>query len=112
MMRSIVFGVTLSLGVAGSAGAQDAKVTKGMQVFAAQKCSLCHSIGENGNKKGPLDEVGSTLSAAEIRQWIVSSKEMTEKTGATRKPVMKEFKLGKDEVDGLVAYLQTLKKKS
>ena len=111
MMRSVVFGVTLSLGIAGAAAAQDAKVKKGMQVFTDQKCSLCHSIGETGNKKGPLDEIGSTLSADVIRQWIVDSKGMTEKTAATRKPVMKEFKLGKDEVDGLVAYLQTLKKK-
>ena len=111
MIRSIVFGVILSFGVAGAAAAQDAKVKKGMQVFTDQKCSLCHSIGETGNKKGPLDQVGSTLSADEIRQWIVNSKEMTEKTKAERKPVMKEFKLAKDEVDGLVAYLQTLKKK-
>ena len=112
MMRAVVFGVTMSLGAAGAAVAQDAKGKKGMQVFTDQKCSLCHSIGETGNKKGPLDEVGSTLSAGDIRQWIVDSKGMTEKTGATRKPVMKEFKLGKDEVDALVAYLQMLKKKS
>lgn len=111
MVRAIVFGVTLSLGAAGAAAAQDAVVKKGMQVYADQKCSLCHSVGETGNKKGPLDEVGSTLSAAEIRQWIVDSKGMTEKSGAARKPVMKEFKLSKQEVDGLVAYLQTLKKK-
>ena len=111
MMRAVVFGVIVSLGAAGAAAAQDAKVKKGMQVFTDQKCSLCHSIGETGNKKGPLDEVGSTLTADVIRQWIVDSKGMTEKTAAERKPVMKEFKLGKDEVDGLVAYLQTLKKK-
>ena len=111
MIRAIVFGVIFGLGVAGTAAAQDAKVKKGMQVFTDQKCSLCHSIGETGNKKGPLDEIGSTLSADAIRQWIVDSKGMTEKTAATRKPVMTEFKLAKDEVDGLVAYLQTLKKK-
>ena len=111
MIRAIVFGVIFGLGAGAVAAAQDAKVKKGMQVFTDQKCSLCHSIGETGNKKGPLDEVGSTLSADVIRQWIVDSKGMTEKTGATRKPVMKEFKLAKDEVDGLVAYLQTLKKK-
>ena len=112
MIRAIVFGVTLSLGAAGAATAQDANVKKGMQLFADQKCSLCHSVGETGNKKGPLDEVGSTRSADQIRQWIVDSKGMTEKSGATRKPLMKEFKLSKQEVDGLVAYLQTLKKKS
>ena len=111
MIRSTVIGLVFSLAVAGAAAAQDAKVTRGMQVFADQKCSLCHSIGEKGNKKGPLDEVGSMLSPDEIRQWIVNSKEMTEKTKAQRKPPMKMFDLPKDDVDALVAYLQTLKKK-
>src|SRR5689334_12279077 len=32
---------------------------KGKEVYAAQKCSICHSIGGVGNKKGPLDKVGS-----------------------------------------------------
>jgi cytochrome c1 len=37
---------------------------------------------------------------------------MTEKTKAERKPPMKEFPdLAKDDVDALVVYLQTLKKK-
>ena len=111
MIRSIIVGVTLSLGVANAAAAQDAKVTRGVQVFADQKCVLCHSIAEKGNKKGPLDEVGSMLSADEIRQWIVNSKEMTEKTKAQRKPPMKMFNLPKDDVDALVAYLLTLKRK-
>jgi hypothetical protein len=36
---------------------------------------------------------------------------MTAKTKAARKPVMKSYAhLSKDDVDGLVAYLQTLKK--
>lgn len=112
MIRVIVFGVALSLGIAGAARGEDATVAKGMKVFTDQKCSLCHSIAEKGNKKGPLDEVGSMLSASEIRQWIVNSKEMAEKTKAERKPPMKEFDLPKKDVDSLVAYLQTLKKKA
>jgi mono/diheme cytochrome c family protein len=112
MIRSMVFGMAASLAVAAAAAAQDAAVTKGMQVFTDQKCGLCHSIGDKGNKKGPLDEVASKLSADEIRHWIVNSKEMTEKTNATRKPPMKEFKLPKGDVDALVAYLGTMKKKS
>ena len=37
------------------------KVDRGMQVYAAQKCSVCHSIAGKGNKKGALDDVGSKL---------------------------------------------------
>jgi mono/diheme cytochrome c family protein len=82
----------------------------GQQVFAAQKCSICHSIAGQGNKKGPLDGVGAKLSADEIRQWIVNPLEMAAKAKAERKPPMKPFTLPKDELDGLVAYLQSLKK--
>ena len=103
-----------ALTVAGALGlslhAADAKVEKGMQVYSEQKCSLCHSIGDKGNKKGPLDEVGSKYSAADLRAWIVDAKGMTEKTKAPRKPPMKNYDLPKDDVDALVAYMATLKK--
>jgi mono/diheme cytochrome c family protein len=112
MIRSMVFAVGFSLCIASAAGAQDAAVAKGMALFAEQKCSMCHSIGEKGNKKGPLDEVGSLLMPDEIRHWLVNPKEMAAKTKAERTPPMKEFNLPKKDVDALVAYLQTLKKKA
>jgi mono/diheme cytochrome c family protein len=94
---------------AGTARAQDAAA--GAKVFADQKCSLCHSIAGKGNAKGPLDDVGSTLSAADIRAWIEDAAGMTTKTGAARKPAMKSYSLPKGDVDNLVAYLSGLKKK-
>jgi mono/diheme cytochrome c family protein len=108
-MRAMVFTL-VCLGIAASALAQDAKVTKGQQLFADQKCSLCHSIAGKGNAKGSLDGVGSKLSADEIRAWITDAKGMTAKTKPTRKPEMKAFSLPKDDVDALVAYLSTVKK--
>jgi mono/diheme cytochrome c family protein len=99
------------LGAGTSLSAQDAKVQQGQKVFTDQKCSLCHSIGGHGNAKGPLDKVGSKLSADEIRQWVTDAKTMTAKTKATRKPEMKHYTLSKDDTDALVAYLQTLKGK-
>jgi len=89
-----------------------AQTDRGAKVYADSKCSVCHSIGDQGNKKGPLDAVGSKLKADEIRQWIVTPKEMTEKTKAERKPLMKAYpNLPGQDLDALVAYLQTLKKK-
>jgi mono/diheme cytochrome c family protein len=106
---AVVCGVVLV--AAGNAAAQGA-VERGQKVYAAEKCSVCHSIGGTGNKRGPLDEVGSKLSGDELRQWMVNAAEMTAKTKATRKPVMKSYAhLPKDDVDALVAYMQTLKKK-
>src|SRR6266542_4382722 len=109
-MRSIVFGVGMLFLASTVASAQDATIAKGQQVYADQKCGLCHSIGDKGNKKGPLDGVGSKLSAAEIRESITDSKGMTAKMKTTRKPEMKSYTLPKDDVDALVAYLGSLKK--
>ena len=93
-----------------SASAQDA--AKGAKVYADQKCSNCHAIAGKGNAKGALDDVGSKLSAADIREWIVDPVGMAAKSKATRKPVMtaKYTGLPKDDLDALVAYLSSLKK--
>jgi len=94
------------------AWAQDkAAVERGVKVYADQKCATCHSIEGKGKKSGPLDGVASKLSEGEIREWIVNAAEMTKKTQSKKKPVMKNYsKLSKDDVEGLVAYMMTLKK--
>jgi mono/diheme cytochrome c family protein len=96
--------------LAAGASAQDAKVAAGQKVYVDQKCSVCHSIAGKGNPKGPLDDVGSRLTADEIRLWMTDTKGMTAKHKATRKPEMRTYNLPKDDLDALVAYLQTLKK--
>src|SRR5262249_364316 len=101
-MRLMMIVAVLCAGFSAPAREQDAKA-KGGQLFADQKCTLCHSIGDKGNKKGPLDDVGSKLSAAEIREWITDAKGMTAKMKTTRKPEMKAYSLPKDDVDALVA---------
>jgi mono/diheme cytochrome c family protein len=93
------------------AAAQDPRIVKGIQVYADQKCAICHSIADKGNKKGPLDEVGSRYSIDELRAWIVDAKGMTAKTKAARKPDMKNYTLPKEDLDALVAYMASLKKK-
>jgi mono/diheme cytochrome c family protein len=92
-------------------GQDKAQIDHGIKVYAAQKCNVCHSIEGKGKKTGPLDGVGSKLSADEIRQWLVNAPEMTKKTNSKKKPVMKNYaKLPKEDIDALVAYMQTLKK--
>ena len=108
-MRSVLVGIAACVCVASVAAAQDAKAN-GEKLYVDQKCALCHSIGDKGNKKGPLDAVGSKLSADEIRQWMVDAKGMAVKAKAIRKPEMKNYTLTKDELDSLVAYMSSLKK--
>jgi mono/diheme cytochrome c family protein len=111
MIRTVVAIIVFGI-MASTAAAQTAAIEKGKQVYAAEKCQVCHSIGGVGNKKGPLDSVGAKLSADDIRQWIVSAPEMSAKTKSTRKPAMKAYaNIAKEDLDALVAYLQSLKAK-
>ena len=103
-----VLALALVAGAAGTAAAQDP--AQGQKLFVDQHCNLCHSIAGKGNVKGSLDDVGSKLSADEIRMWITDAKGMTEKTKPERKPAMRQYSLPKADVDALVAYLSKLKK--
>jgi len=93
--------------------AQNAAVERGTKLYAESKCSMCHSVAGKGNAKGVLDAIGTKLSTDEIRQWLVDPVAMREKAHAERKPLMKSYAtLPKDDLDALVAYLQTLKAKT
>lgn len=110
-MRGFALVAAAGLAVAALAApvaAQD-KADQGQALFTSQKCVLCHSIGEKGNKKGPLDKVATKLKTDEIRQWIADPDTMRTKTKSTRTPAMKHFDLSKDQIDALVAFLEKQK---
>jgi mono/diheme cytochrome c family protein len=107
--------VLVMLGLPGAAAAQtpdQAAIEKGIKVYAEQKCAVCHSIDGKGNVKGPLDDVGLRLSAADVREWMINPADITKRTKAERKPYMRAYpKLAKDDLDAIVAYMLSLKKK-
>ena len=111
MMRIALLALVAATLSAGSAFAQDA-AARGKQEFVDSKCTVCHLLGGEGNKKGPvLDGVGAKLTPDEIRQWITNAPEMAAKAKIDRKPPMKAYTdFSKDKVDALVAYLSSLKK--
>ncbi|MGH9242691.1 MAG: c-type cytochrome [Vicinamibacterales bacterium] len=108
-----VFILGILLAATPSAAAQDkAQIERGIKVYADQKCSACHSIAGKGNQKGALDDVGTRLTADEVRAWVVNPVEMMKKTKAERKPPMRAYpNLAKEDLDAVVAYLASLKKK-
>ena len=110
MMR-MAFVVIVTGLFASSAFAQD-PAARGRQEFVDSKCMVCHFVGGEGNKKGPvLDGVGAKLTSEQIRQWITNAPEMAAKANIDRKPPMKAYTdFPKDKVDALVAYLSSLKK--
>ena len=105
LMIAAVFAV-----VAARPAVAQGDAEKGKAVYAAQKCTGCHAIAGAGNKNIPLDGVGKKLSAAEIRAWIVTPKEMETKTKSTKKPPMPDryAKLPAADIDALVAYMASL----
>src|SRR5262245_55568163 len=75
--------------ISSTAFAQDAAaIKKGEGIYAAQKCSTCHSIAGKGGKTSALDGVGGKLSTADIKSWIVDPVDMTKKSASTKKPPM------------------------
>ena len=109
VFRVLMIAAVFAVVAARPALAQDAE--KGKAVYAAQKCSMCHGIAGAGSKSVPLDGVGKKLSAADIRAWIVTPKEMEKKTNSTKKPPMPDrySKLPAADLDALVAYMVSLK---
>jgi mono/diheme cytochrome c family protein len=111
MMRRLLVlsAVTLALGFAGVATAQDAaKIEKGKAVFDAAKpaCKACHNA-----KKNALDNFGASGSAEEAKAWVRTPKEQFAKTG--KKGMMPAFpatKISDADLDALAAYLMSLKK--
>ncbi|MGQ0736740.1 MAG: c-type cytochrome [Acidobacteriota bacterium] len=105
LLMSAVLG-WLPVGVTAQAGgAADA----GAKVYATQKCALCHSVAGQGNKKLPLDGVGSKLNVDQIREWLMTPVEAAKKVSSTVKPPMPSYaKLTQADLDALVAYMRAL----
>lgn len=88
------------------------KIEAGKKIYAAQKCQTCHSIAGTGSKmSSALDGVGSKLTAAEIKAWIVDPDPLTAKLATKPKVKMKKYTLPDADLDALVAYMSSLKKK-
>ena len=89
--------------------AEDA-VARGKRLYTENRCTMCHSVAGKGQPKGPQDGVGSRLTPAELRKWLLEPKVMAVKAKAARKPPMPSFEtLKREDLDALVAYLATLK---
>jgi len=82
---------------------QSADVDHGRQVYAVQKCSLCHSIAGSGGEVA-LDGVGARLKQDDFRKRIRTPKEVKANSE------MKEYpNLPEKDLANLIAYLMTLK---
>jgi len=76
----------------------------GRQIFAMQKCALCHSIAGVGGKKMTLDGVGAKLKPEVMKKWIQTPKAMKADTTMKAYPNLPE-----KDLNDLTAFLMTLR---
>ncbi len=108
IMKLKLFCLTLGLtGAFAVAYADDAAVALGKQVVEKKKCSICHVIDGKGGKIGkPLNGVAAGKTDEQLKGALLDPK----KTIApdTKMPSY-QGKLTDEEVNGVIAYLKTLK---
>ena len=97
-------------GAAASAATAPLDLAKGKSVYAAQKCSSCHSIAGDGNPRYPLNSVGSHLNREDLLAWTTGTGAAAEilPPGIVKRK-QRYRSLPQDDLDALVSYLSTLK---
>jgi mono/diheme cytochrome c family protein len=84
-------------------------VARGRQVFEAQNCMRCHSVGGEGNPRSPLDHSAANLDAARLLAFTVGGESVADALGrrtlAAKQPYQE---LPAEDLDALVTYLQSL----
>jgi len=100
----LIIVLMAACGDGADAQSEEARVARGAEVYREQKCQACHSVAGVGNRRYPLDGVGTKLTEEEILKWIVAPREMNPKV---RKRAYD--KLPKGDLEALVAYLKSLR---
>jgi cytochrome c2 len=89
--------------LAAQRGAVGNKV-KGAEVFAAQKCSICHKVSGEGGTMGPeLTKIGRTRTKAWLTKYLPNPKFENPKNK------MPAVAVKGPDLDHLIAYLVSLK---
>jgi mono/diheme cytochrome c family protein len=87
------------------------EVAAGRRLYVEEKCSVCHQVAGEGNKRFPLDGVGRRLTPQQIRRWFTHTAEMEARLAKLPAIRMssRKYSFSPAELDALVAYLKTLK---
>lgn len=104
MMIRAFFSAAMLMALAASAIAETDPVEKG-RAIAEANCARCHAIGTSGESTLPLAPPFRTLSE---RYPIEDLEEALAEGIVSGHPAMPEFEFDPDEVDALVAYIQSV----
>lgn len=91
-----------------AAAAPAATNERGKKAYERMRCSLCHSIGGQGNTNSALDGVGKKHDKAALRHWTIGTGPAKEAlpAGIVR---MKSAFADDPDLDALVDYLASLR---
>lgn len=93
-----------------SRAAADPALARGRAVFDESGCARCHSIAGAGSPRSPLDGVGSRLSAAEIRNFVLADAGVQGGLSPRAIEAKRRYaELPAGDLDALVGYLAALK---
>lgn len=105
-MKTLVLAAAMTLGLSGTAQAQDADVPAG-KVYAEEVCAACHAV-QLGDLESPLFE-------ATPFQEVADTPGMTELALSvwlqTSHPTMPNIVLEQDDMRNVIAYIRSLKGK-
>lgn len=104
MKKGAVLVVMVAMILLVSVAAYSADAKAGKEVYAKEKCQMCHSIAGVGGKMSKLDGVGAKLNAEDLKKWVKTPKAMKADAKMKAYPNIPE-----KELDDLAAYLLTLK---
>lgn len=96
-------------GTAAGSPADAAVLARGRQVYDEQGCAGCHAIAGAGSPRSPLDGVGSALTPAQIREWVIGGDSVAEDLSPRALRTKRAYQsLPGEQLDALVAYLASL----
>ena len=106
---AIILALSLMAGLSAAVARQQSEA--GRRIYEREKCATCHQIEKRGNSRYPLDGVARRLTPEQLRRWLTDPADM--EAALPRMPALRmstmKYRLNRQELDALVAYLETLK---
>lgn len=97
-------------GIPPTAALDPAVVARGRAVYEELACARCHSIGDRGNPRAPLDGVGARHPPDELRARVTGTGRIrAELPGSAQRAKDGFGRLPGEDLDALVTYLSSLR---
>jgi mono/diheme cytochrome c family protein len=101
---------SLPQGLAAAPTEDAERLAAGRKVYDQQGCASCHAIAGEGSPRSPLDGVGSTLDATQIRHYVTGDPAIADDLAPRVLAAKRAYaELPPEQLDALLAYLASLR---